>query len=73
MKIILKYFSTSYYQQAGWQEKQVCWSEGTLAGMGWNTLVFVRWDFPFIFLSNCSKFHCRWFFPRLVGNGSVQE
>jgi hypothetical protein len=57
MEIILKYFSTSNYQR-GRQEKQVCGSEGEIAGMGWNTLVFVRLDFLHIFLSIAANFHC---------------
>jgi len=49
------YLSTVYYQRAGRQEKHVCGCEGTVAGKGSHTLAFVRWQFPFSFLSLCSK------------------
>jgi hypothetical protein len=32
-----------------WQKKHVFGSEGTVAGMGCQTLAFVGWRFPFFF------------------------
>ena len=40
----------------GLARKTSVW-KGKLVGMGCNTPIFVRWVFPFIFLSNCSNFY----------------
>jgi hypothetical protein len=43
--------------QVGWLKKHVCGCEWMIAGKGCHTLAFVRWLFPFLFLSLCIKFH----------------
>jgi hypothetical protein len=42
----------------GRKEKQVCSSEGTVAGMGCYTLAFVRWLVSFFFLSFFVRYQC---------------
>jgi len=43
----------------GRQKKHVFDSEGMVAGMGWKTLAFVCWHFPYFFsVFLQQKFHC---------------
>ncbi len=54
-----------------WQKKHVFGSEGTVAGMGCQTLAFVGWHFPFFLFSNLQSCYCCVVFSACVQRSSV--